>query len=137
MKVADLQIQNSYRQVDPASVGKSSPQTRRSEEMPGSSQSPSFSDIFQEKLNEEQGIRFSAHALQRIEERNLMPSLQSLERLNHGVQQVQEKGGRSSLILVDDTAFVVSVKNKTVVTAIDRQNAGDQVFTNIDSVAIV
>lgn len=66
-----------------------------------------------------------------------MVSQNEIERLNNGVKQLDEKGSKNSLILVDDTAFVVSVRNKMVITAIDKQMSANNVFTNIDSVAIV
>jgi flagellar operon protein len=52
------------------------------------------------------------------------------------VQRAAEKGSRSALVLVDDAAFVVSVPNKTVITAVDREHMREQVFTNIDSAVI-
>ena len=58
------------------------------------------------------------------------------DRLKSAVGRAEEKGSRESLILVDDLAFVVSVKNKTVITAVDQGRAKENVFTNIDSVVI-
>ena len=52
------------------------------------------------------------------------------------VDRAAAKGARESLVLVDDTAFVVSVRNRTVITAVDRARMRDQVFTNIDSAVI-
>ena len=40
-------------------------------------------------------------------------------------------------MLVDDIALVVSVKNKTVITAVDQARLKDNVFTNIDSAIVV
>ena len=37
----------------------------------------------------------------------------------------------------DDLALIVSIKNKTVVTAIDRDNLKDNLFTKIDSAIII
>ena len=53
-----------------------------------------------------------------------------------GLAKAAAKGGRDSLVLVDGTAFVVSVPNRTVVTAVDQAHMRDQVFTNIDSAVI-
>ena len=60
----------------------------------------------------------------------------TLARLNGGVARAAAKGSRDSLVLLDDTAFVVSVRNRTVVTAVDREHMREQVFTNIDSAVI-
>ena len=80
---------------------------------------------------------FSAHAQQRLQERNIALSAHNLQRLGHGVQLAESKGSVNSLVLMDDTAFIVSVKNKTVITAIPRHEAVDNVFTQIDSATIV
>ena len=41
-----------------------------------------------------------------------------------------------AIVLVDSTAFVVSVQNRTVITAVGADNMRDRVFTNIDSAVI-
>ena len=46
------------------------------------------------------------------------------------------KGSRDAVVLLDGSAFVVSVKNKTVITAVDAQSMREHVFTNIDSAVI-
>ena len=52
------------------------------------------------------------------------------------MDKLAAKGGRESLVLVDRMAFVVSVKNRTVITAVDQAGMRDQVFTNIDSAVL-
>jgi flagellar operon protein len=61
---------------------------------------------------------------------------QRLERLEAAVERAEAKGSRDSLILLDELALVVSVRNRTVVTAMDEANRKEHVFTNIDSVVI-
>jgi len=97
----------------------------------------SFSEILSDKLTQSSELKFSAHALRRLEERQVDMSSGSLNRLNDALRQLDAKGSVNSVILMDETAFVVSVKNRTVVTAVDNIAAGNNVFTNIDSVAIV
>ena len=46
------------------------------------------------------------------------------------------KGARSSLILTEAGAFVVSVSNRTVITAMDPAQMRERVVTNIDSAVI-
>ena len=97
-----------------------------------------FQDILNQKVAPDQPkLKFSAHAVRRMNERNMNPSPLEMERLNEGVERAREKGAQSSLILVDDMAYVVSVKNDTVITALDKDAAQGNVFSNIDSVAIV
>jgi len=82
------------------------------------------------------GLQFSGHALQRVERRGIDLSPQTLQRLQSGVERAVGKGARESVVLVDDTAFVVSVRTKTVITAVDHAHMRDHVFTNIDSAVI-
>lgn len=99
---------------------------------PGSS----FSALLAGTAGGTQGIRFSSHALDRIERRGIPLDEQALARLEGGVDRAAAKGSRDSLVMLDGTAFVVSVRNRTVVTAVDPQHMQEQVFTNIDSAVI-
>jgi flagellar operon protein len=81
-------------------------------------------------------VKFSAHALQRVERRGIDVSPATLGRLNEGLDRAAGKGARASVVFVDTTAFVVSVPNRTVITAVDRDHMKQQVFTNIDSAVI-
>lgn len=81
-------------------------------------------------------LRFSRHALQRVERRGVALDASTLGRLHEGVVRAAGKGSRASVVLVDGTAFVVSVTNKTVLTAVPQEHMKEQVFTNIDSAVI-
>ncbi len=81
-------------------------------------------------------VGFSRHAQDRMASRGINFSDRDLQRLNGAVDQVQAKGGRDSLVLMDNTALVVSVKNRQVVTVMDQAQLKDNVFTNIDSAII-
>lgn len=82
------------------------------------------------------GLHFSKHALQRVQRRGIDVSPPTLARLADGVGRAAGKGSRESVVLVDGTAFVVSVPSRTVVTAVGSAHMRDQVFTNIDSAVI-
>ena len=82
------------------------------------------------------GLHFSKHASKRIEQRGLDMDASRMERLERAVGQAAEKGSKDSLILLDELALVVSVQNRTVVTAVDEASRREHVFTNIDSVVI-
>jgi flagellar operon protein len=97
----------------------------------------SFQDVLTGELTRNANLKFSAHAQERLAKRNIKLSEQDFQRFYTGVNKVASKGARESVILVDDVAFVVSVKNRTVVTAVDGQNLKENVFTNIDSVVIM
>jgi flagellar operon protein len=94
---------------------------------------PAFGEVLAQRTA---GVQFSGHALQRIERRQIDVSPQTLVRLQEGVTRAAGKGARESVVLVDGTAFVVSVKNRTVITAVDPGHMRDHVFTNIDSAVI-
>jgi flagellar operon protein len=83
-----------------------------------------------------QPLRFSKHALERVQRRGISLDPTTLGRLQEGVGRVAGKGSRDSLVLVDGTAFVVSVPNRTVVTAVGAEHMREHVFTNIDSTVI-
>lgn len=99
-------------------------------------QGPAFADVLREAATGTDAVQFSKHALQRLERRGLTVDGTALERLNEGVTRAAGKGARDAVVLVDDTAFVVSVRNRTVITAVGRDQMKDQVFTNIDSAVI-
>jgi flagellar operon protein len=94
---------------------------------------PSFQEIFRQQAGK---LQFSQHALQRIERRGIDLSDGTLQRLETGAARAASKGSRDSVVFVDGTAFVVSVRNKTVITAVDREHMREHVFTNIDSAVI-
>ena len=85
----------------------------------------------------EKKVSFSQHALQRMESRNLDFSEQDLATLDDTVEKMAQKGAKESLIYMKDVALVVSVTNKTVITAMDGASAKENIFTNIDSAAIL
>jgi flagellar operon protein len=95
---------------------------------------PSFQEIFRQQQAGK--LQFSQHALQRIERRGIDLSDGTLGRLEAGAARAASKGSRDSVVFVDNTAFVVSVRNQTVITAVDREHMREHVFTNIDSAVI-
>lgn len=95
----------------------------------------SFGKVLDQKLQGE--LKFSQHASARLKARNIELSANDLSKLNEAVDKARGKGSRDSLILMNDLALVVSVKNNTVITAVDSQNLKESVFTNIDSAVII
>lgn len=96
----------------------------------------SFAQQLQQKLQEPE-LKFSQHARVRLEERGIDLSTELIDRLNDGMKKAQVKGSKESLLLMEGLAFVVSVKNKTVITAMEQKSLSDQVITNIDSAVIL
>jgi flagellar operon protein len=106
---------------------------------------PSFAEVLKSATNPTEGLgkaagseplRFSKHALARAERRGIPLDPATLSRLSEGVGRAAGKGSRDSVVLVDGTAFVVSVNNRTVVTAVGSEHMREHVFTNVDSAVI-
>ena len=94
---------------------------------------PSFADALKQAATP---LQFSKHALDRVQRRGIELDGATLQRLHEGVSRAAGKGSRDSLVLVDGTAFVVSVSNHTVITAVGSEHMKENVFTNIDSAVI-
>jgi flagellar operon protein len=99
-------------------------------ELPGEG---TFEKILQKQLKE---LKFSKHAQQRLDSQQITLSESDMQNLQTAVQKADDKGSQDALVLLRDMAFVVSVRNRTVVTAVDNQRMKDNVFTNIDSAII-
>lgn len=107
-------------------------------EKPNRSEQPGqvkFKDVFERVSAGE--LKFSAHAQERLAKRNIQLSQADLTKIGNAVDKAAQKGSRESLIMMDKLALVVSVKNKTVVTAVDSMSMKEHVFTNIDSAVII
>ena len=94
-----------------------------------------FTDVLQSSLEsaaEAGGVKFSKHASMRLSDRNI--SLSSEQ--NEGVEKAKQKGIQDSLVLLDSFAFIVNVPSQTVVTAMDKEESLEKVFTNIDGAVI-
>ncbi|WP_019553191.1 TIGR02530 family flagellar biosynthesis protein [Propionispira raffinosivorans] len=82
-------------------------------------------------------LTFSQHAIERLRSRDLQLSDQDLTKINDAVKRAAQKGAKESLVYCNDIALVVSVQNKTVITAMDGNSARNTIFTNIDSAVII
>lgn len=100
-------------------------------------QAPVFKDILGNELNKKNGFVISNHAAQRLKQRNISLSDADMKTINEGINKADEKGSKDCLILYKDTALVTSIKNRTIVTAMDKESSKGNVFTNLDSVVII
>jgi flagellar operon protein len=96
-----------------------------------------FQDIFFRELAETSKIKVSAHAQRRLAERNIIIERQDWEKINSAVSRAEAKGANNSLLIHGDLALIVSVKNRTVISAMDEESMKEHVFTNIDSAVII
>ena len=84
-----------------------------------------------------EGLRFSAHAQGRLAARNIHLTPQDMSEIEAAVDRAFQKGAKASLILKDNLALIVSIRNRTVITVIDGGSMKENVFTNIDSAVII
>lgn len=105
---------------------------------PGKKEQMDFRQVLEQSLKSHQGkLQFSKHAAERLKQRQLEITPERLARVEEGVEAAARKGCRESLVLLDEIALIVSVKNQMVVTAVDGQTLKNNLFTNIDSAIIV
>ncbi len=102
-----------------------------------SSEQVSFKDMFSKELAHDRRLTFSKHAEQRLFSRGIRFSDETLGKIADAVDRAAEKGSRETMILTDESALVVAVNNRTVITAFDRNNLRDGIVTSIDSAVIL
>jgi len=99
--------------------------------------STSFDSILRQHLDQQDQLKFSKHASDRLESRQIKLTNEQMLKLQDGVKSASAKGIKESLVLMDDIALVVNIENKTVVTALSRQESSEHVFTNIDGAVLI
>ena len=84
-----------------------------------------------------QPLKFSAHASQRLTDRKITLSPTTLQKVSDAVEKAEAKGIEDTLVLTPEAALIVNVKNRTVITAMDKNSLNGNVFTNIDGAVII
>lgn len=82
-------------------------------------------------------LKFSAHAKSRLSSRGIELTAEDIVKMQEAINRAGKKGSKESLVVTDKAAFVVSVKNNTVITAMDRDSLKENLFTNIDSTILI
>ena len=95
-----------------------------------------FSQVLSE-IGKSSGLKFSKHAQERLSNRNIALDAKDINKLDKAFDKAEMKGIRDALILIDGNAFIASVENKTVITAVDKKDLKDNIFTNIDGAVII
>lgn len=96
----------------------------------------SFQEIF-DQIQKGQELKFSKHAIERLQSRNIQLEEADIEKLNKAVDKAQSKGVKDALIIMGDKAFIASVTNRTIVTAAAEDQLKESVFTKIDGAVII
>ncbi|NFA60010.1 flagellar biosynthesis protein [Clostridium sporogenes] len=106
----------------------------------------SFEKLLNQKINnndkvnkksKEESFIISKHAFDRMKSRNINLSEEDMNSINKAINIADKKGSRECLILCKDAALITSIKNRTVITAMTKEESKDNVFTNIDSAVII
>lgn len=96
-----------------------------------------FEQVLQTAVEKGETLRFSAHARERLASRGIRLEEGDLSRISQALAKAAAKGARNALLLKDDLALIVSVTNRTVITALDGASMKENVFTNIDSAVVI
>ncbi|NOU93428.1 flagellar biosynthesis protein [Paenibacillus sp. LMG 31456] len=119
------------------SVGQLYPGSLRTQQLkrndaPSQTKDGTFQHVLQNEL-----VRFSHHAEQRLRQRGIEFQPEQLAKIQSAIDKAASKGAKDSLMLINDTALIVNIKNRTVVTALDEASMKDNLFTQIDSAVII
>lgn len=93
-------------------------------------QRSNFNELFKNELNK---LKFSGHAISRLESRELEVTESDFQKLNQAYLIAESKGSKNPLVMIDDKAFIVNVPNKTIVTVMEKSKLDNNTITNIDS----
>ncbi|ABW19031.1 TIGR02530 family flagellar biosynthesis protein [Alkaliphilus oremlandii] len=118
--------------MNPIRVNQNHNQNQRKNINPVNSQNLDFKALLHNEINRSQEVKFSKHALDRLQERNIELTTQEVTKINNAITKAASKGIKETLIIMENKAFIASVPNRTVITAATDQQLKDNVFTNID-----
>ena len=108
----------------------------KTKELNGGVNKDEFKNLLNEQIGaakQDHGISLSVHAAKRLQERNLTMDNSEFFKLRGAMDKLKQKGGQDSLVITDKAAYIVDVPNNKVVTAMDKENMVENVFTKIDS----
>lgn len=105
--------------------------------VPAKPQGPDFQKVLQGRVDGGSALKFSSHALARLRARGIVIGPELMAKLQNAVGKAAAKGSRDALLVTDKMALIVSIKNRTVITALDGASMKENVFTNIDSAVLI
>lgn len=96
-----------------------------------------FKGIFEKAKEKNNKIKFSKHALERMDSRSVKLNLEEVKKIEVAFKAAEEKGVKDALILLGDKGFIASIKNKTIITALTNEEFKENIITNIDGAVIL
>lgn len=112
-------------------------QNQKSTNVTDKQNAATFKDLLEKTIQDKTSVKISYHAQQRLQQRNIVLDEKDMNALKNAMEKAEQKGARESLLLYKDMALITSIKNRTIITAVDSKSAGENVFTNIDSAVLV
>tara|TARA_B100000315_G_scaffold145878_1_gene134747 strand:+ start:202 stop:615 length:414 start_codon:yes stop_codon:yes gene_type:complete len=137
MRAGVLQIQNNIYEFDPKKIGETSFSYKSNDLGNSEKVNVSFKEVLNNKIFQDNTINFSDKASKNLHEINGSLTTDQMNRLELGLGKLKEKGVSSGVLLMDSTAFVLNVKNQTVMTTIGKNRIQENVFSNFDAFAVV
>jgi len=96
-----------------------------------------FKQILEQFQSKDEEIRFSKHATERLNSRDIALTLDEMTRLKTAFHKAETKGVKDALILMDDKAFIANIHKRTIITTVNKEQLKDNIFTNIDGAVII
>ena len=97
----------------------------------------SFGKLLGQEVSKQQGVHFSKHAAQRVQERGIQMTDHLMQDLNHAISKARDKGAKDVVVIGQSGAFIVNVPNNVVVTTMSETEMKENIFTNIDSAVLM
>ncbi|MCQ2969481.1 MAG: flagellar biosynthesis protein [Clostridium sp.] len=94
-----------------------------------------FEDVLNKLKIDDKGFVLSKHAVERLNDINF--AKEDMNAIKKGFDLAEEKGAKKSVMIYKDVALIASIENRTLITAVEKDRAESNVFTNIDSVVIL
>lgn len=96
-----------------------------------------FDQMLQEKMEQAQSLQFSKHSKERMEQRGIEMTPDLLQQMNTAANHARSKGAKDVVMIGPQAAFIVSIPNNTVITAMNGNEMKNNIFTKIDSAVLL
>ena len=137
MRVGMLQIQNNINDLQSKSIGRVTFSDKKSENKGVDISNISFKEVLDNKIFNDNSITFSDKANKNLMDINGPLNIDQITRLESGLGRFKERGAKTGVLLMDETAFVVNVNKQSIVSTMGKEKVKENVFSNIDSFAVV
>ena len=114
----------------------SNPNLQKKQNSNNKAQKSNFKTLLENELKSNK-LNFSKHAKERLKSRDINVAQNDLTKLEEAVTKAKDKGAKESLVMAGNNAYIVSVENDTVITAMNKNSMDSKVVTNIDSAVVM